>query len=180
MKLEEKTLKENVIFSGKIITVNCDEVLLPNGKTSKREVAYHHGGVCVVPLTKDGELLFVRQFRYPYREVVLELPAGKLEKGEDPYQAGLRELGEEAGVTTDEMVSLGKFYPTPGYCSEIIYLYLAENLTVTGQHLDEDEFLNVEKMPLKKALEMVMSGEIVDGKTQTAILKTAMLKGVTV
>ncbi len=179
MKLEEKTLKENVIFSGKIITVNCDEALLPNGKTSKREVVYHHGGVCVVPLTKEGELLFVKQFRYPYREVVLELPAGKLEKNENPYEAGLRELGEEVGVTTDEMISLGKFYPTPGYCSEIIHIYLAENLTVTGQHLDDDEFLDVEKIPLEKALKMVMSGEIVDGKTQTAILKTAMLKGVT-
>lgn len=179
MKLEEKTLKENVIFSGKIITVNCDEALLPNGKTSKREVVYHHGGVCVVPLTKNGELLFVKQFRYPYREVVLELPAGKLEKNENPYEAGLRELGEEVGVTTDEMISLGKFYPTPGYCSEIIHIYLAENLTVTGQHLDDDEFLDVEKIPLEKALKMVMSGEIVDGKTQTAILKTAMLKGVT-
>lgn len=179
MKLEEKTLKENVIFSGKIITVNCDEALLPNGKTSKREVVYHHGGVCVVPLTKEGELLFVKQFRYPYREVILELPAGKLEKNENPYEAGLRELGEEVGVTTDEMISLGKFYPTPGYCSEIIHIYLAENLTVTGQHLDDDEFLDVEKIPLEKALKMVMSGEIVDGKTQTAILKTAMLKGVT-
>lgn len=179
MELEEKTLKENVIYSGKIITVNCDEALLPNGRTAKREVVYHHGGVCVVPLTKDGELLFVRQFRYPYREVVLELPAGKLEKGEDPYEAGLRELGEEAGVTTEKMQSLGRFYPTPGYCSEIIHIYLAEELIVTKQHLDEDEFLNVEKIPLKKAVEMVMNGEIVDGKTQTAILKTAMLKGVT-
>lgn len=180
MELNEKTLKENVVFSGRIITVNCDEIVLPDGKTSKREVVYHHGGVCVVPLTKDGELLFVKQFRYPYREVVLELPAGKLEKNEDPYEAGLRELSEEVGFTTDKMLSLGKFYPTPGYCSEIIHLYLAENLICTGQHLDDGEFLTVEKIPLKKAVEMVMSGEILDGKTQTAILKTAILKGVTV
>lgn len=180
MELNEKTLKENVIFSGRIITVNCDEIALPDGKTSKREVVYHHGGVCVVPLTKDGELLFVKQFRYPYREVVLELPAGKLEKNEDPYEAGLRELSEEVGFTTDKMLSLGKFYPTPGYCSEIIHLYLAEDLICTGQHLDEGEFLTVEKIPLKKAVEMVMSGEILDGKTQTAILKTAILKGVMV
>lgn len=179
MQLSEKTLKENVVFSGRIITVNSDEIALPDGKTSKREVVYHHGGVCVAPLTSEDELMFVRQFRYPYREVVLELPAGKLELNEDPYEAGLRELGEEAGVTTDKMISLGRFYPTPGYCSEVIYIYFAENLTVTGQHLDDGEFLTVEKIPLKKALEMVMNGEIVDGKTQTAILKIAMLKGVT-
>ncbi|MDD6021434.1 MAG: NUDIX domain-containing protein [Acutalibacteraceae bacterium] len=180
MDFDEKTLNEKVVFSGRIITVNSDEVLLPNGRTSKREVVYHHGGVCVVPLTENNELLMVRQFRYPYREVILELPAGKLERGEDPYDAGLRELDEEVGVTTGEMRSLGRFYPTPGYCSEIIHIYLAENLTATHQHLDEDEFLSVEKIPLEKALGMVMSGEITDGKTQTAILKTAMLKGMTI
>lgn len=179
MELYEKTLKENEIFGGRIITVNRDEIELPNGKKSIREVVYHHGGVCVAPLTDEGDLIFVRQFRYPYREVLLELPAGKLEKGEDPYEAGLRELGEEAGVTTKKMLSLGKFYPTPGYCSETIHLYFAENLIVTGQHLDEGEFLNVEKIPLKKALEMVMNGEIVDGKTQAAVMKIAFLKGVT-
>ncbi len=180
MELYEKTLNENEIFSGRIITVNRDEIELPSGKKSIREVVYHHGGVCVAALTEKNELIFVRQFRYPYRETVLELPAGKLEKGEDPYEAGLRELGEEAGVTTDKMLSLGKFYPTPGYCSEIIHMYFAENLTVVGQHLDEGEFLNTEKIDLKKAVEMVMNGEIVDGKTQAAVLKVAMLKGVTV
>lgn len=180
MELYEKTLNENEIFSGRIIKVNRDEIELPNGKKSTREVVYHHGGVCVAALTEKDELIFVRQFRYPYREVVLELPAGKLEKGEDPYEAGLRELGEEAGVTSEKMLSLGKFYPTPGYCSEIIHLYFAENLTAVGQHLDDGEFLNVEKISLKKAVQMVMDGEIVDGKTQAAVLKTAMLKGVTV
>lgn len=178
MLLEEKTLKENIMFEGRIFTVRKDEVELPNGHKSTREVAYHNGGVCVAPLTKDNELIMVRQFRYPYKEVILELPAGKLEKGEDPYDAGMRELEEETGYVTDKMQSLGEFYPTPGYCSEIIYLYYADNLEYKKQNLDEDEFLNVETIKLDDAVKMVMNGEIKDGKTQAIILKLALIKGV--
>lgn len=178
MVLDEKTLKENVMFEGRIITVRKDEVELPNGHKSTREVAYHNGGVCVAPLTKDNELIMVRQFRYPYKEVILELPAGKLEKGENPYDAGMRELEEETGFVTEKMESLGKFYPTPGYCSEIIYLYYADNLEYKKQRLDEDEFLDVERIKLEDAVKMVMNGEIKDGKTQTIVLKLALIKGV--
>lgn len=178
MILDEKTLKENVIFEGRIFTVRRDEVQLPNGHTSIREVAYHNGGVCVAPLTEDNELIMVKQFRYPYKEVILELPAGKLEKGEDAYAAGMRELEEETGFVTDKMISLGRFYPTPGYCSETIYLYYADNLEYKKQKLDEDEFLNVEKIKLEDAVRMVMSGEITDGKSQAIILKLALIKGV--
>ena len=178
MLLEEKTLSENVMFEGRIFTVRKDEVELPNGHKSVREVAYHNGGVCVAPFTADNELIMVRQFRYPYREVILELPAGKLEKDEDPYDAGMRELEEETGFVTDKMKSLGKFYPTPGYCSEIIHLYYADNLEFRKQRLDEDEFLNVERIKLEDAVRMVMNGEIKDGKTQTIVLKLALIKGV--
>lgn len=177
-ELEEKTLKENVIFDGRIIQVREDDVILPNMQKAKREVAYHHGGVCVVPVTDGDEIIMVRQFRYPYKEIIYEIPAGKLEKGEDPYGAGMRELEEEAGVTADKLESLGKFYPTPGYCSEIIYMYLAENLSKSQQHLDEDEFLDVYRFKIKDAVRMIMDGEITDGKTQTAILKVAMKRGI--
>ena len=175
MDLTEKTLKKNYIYEGKIIAVRRDEALLPNGAQAIREVVEHHGGVCVAPLTADGELIFVEQFRYPYMEVVLELPAGKLEKGEDPFEAGKRELEEETGCVADDYIDCGKFYPSPGYCGEIIHLYAAYNLHKTQMNLDEDEFLNVIKIPVDKAAEMVMNNEIRDGKTQALVLKVANL-----
>lgn len=178
MDLSEKTIASETIFEGKIIKVKRDTVLLPDGKSSFREVVEHNGGVCVVPLTKDNKLIFVRQFRYPYKEVVLELPAGKLERGEDPKSAGLRELSEETGYITKYLKSLGVLYPTPGYCGEKIYMYLADKLEKNEQHLDEDEFLSVEEIELEKAVEMVMSGEIKDAKTQVMILKIARLLGI--
>ena len=122
MDLSEKTLQSQKIFDGRIIHVHVDTVELPNGHTSTREVVAHQGGVCIAALTEQNELLFVRQYRYPYREVVLELPAGKLEKGETPLENGKRELKEETGAQGKGYVSLGKMYPTPGYCGEIIHL----------------------------------------------------------
>lgn len=173
MNLEEKTLKKTYIYKGKIINVRADDAELPNGKTAKREVVEHPGGVTVAALTADNELMFVRQFRYPYSEVALELPAGKLEPGEDPLKAGKRELREETGAVAEKYFDLGKFYPTPGYCNEIIHMYAAKNLTFTDLDPDEDEFLAVEKIPLETAVEMVLGNEIRDGKTQAAVLKTA-------
>ena len=151
-------------------------MLLENGEEALREVVYHNGGVCVLPLTDEGGVIFVRQFRYPYKEEVLELPAGKLNKGEDPFESAVRELREETGAVAEKYTPLGKLYPTPGYCGEIITMYLAENLVFGEQALDEDEFLDMVKIPFEKAVEMVLAGEIPDAKTQTAILKTKLLK----
>lgn len=176
MAFSEKTLSVKTIFEGKIIGVHVDDVELSDGKKSIREVVEHSGGVCVAPLTDEGELLMVRQFRYPFSRELLELPAGKLEKGEDPLAAGIRELEEECGVVADKIISLGDIYPTVAYCSEIIRMFAATSLHKTHQHLDEGEFLGVEKVKFSDALEMVMSGKIRDAKTVAAILKIARLK----
>lgn len=175
MKLTEKTLKQTEKFDGKIINVHLDDVELENGELTFREVVDHPGGVCVAVLSDKDELYFVRQFRYPYKEIVLELPAGKLERGEDPFDAMKREQQEETGTTASNYVSLGKLYPSPGYCSEIIHMWACRAKTEGEQNLDADEFLEVEKLPLKKAVDMVLENEIYDSKTQVAILKTARL-----
>ena len=175
-QLIEKTLAQHVVFEGRIITVRNDEALLPNGKTARREVVAHPGGVCVAALTEKEELLFVRQFRYPYGKIVTELPAGKLERGEDPLKAGIRELKEETGASAEKVVSLGMLYPSPGYCGEIIHLYLATGLRFGELSPDDDEFLDVLRIPLDKAVQMVMAGELPDSKTQTAVLKVMLLK----
>ena len=177
MELTEKTLREEYIYNGRIIRLRRDDAQLPNGETATREVIEHNGGVCVAALTDDDELLMVRQFRYPYKETLLEIPAGKRDSiNEDPFECGLRELSEETGATAKDFYFLGKLYPSPGYCGEIIWMYAAKNLTFGESHTDEDEFLEVEKIPLEKAVNMVLSGEITDAKTQTAILKLKLLK----
>ncbi len=172
MNLTEKQIDGKYIFKGKIISLRVDNALLPNGETAVREVVEHGGGVCIVPLTENNEILMVEQFRYPYSEVVLEIPAGKREKDEDPMKCGIRELREETGATAQKFEFLGELYPSPGYCGEIIYMYLATELSYGDTDFDDDEFLEVKRVPLKKAVEMIMSGEIKDSKTQTAILKT--------
>ena len=175
MDMTEKMIERKTIFEGRIINVYNDTVVLPNGKHSTREVVEHHGGVCIAALTERNTLLFVRQFRYPYGKVLLELPAGKLEKGEEPLAAGLRELEEECGVAAEKVIPMGEVYPTVAYCTEIIHLYLAKGLKKTHQHLDEGEFLSVEEIELSKAVELVMNGEIADSKTVALVLKTARL-----
>ena len=178
MELTEKTLNEEYIYKGRIIKVRRDEVELPNGHKSMREVVEHSGGVCVLPLTDRDEVIFVRQFRYPYKEVILEIPAGKRDHGEEsPLECGKRELAEETGAKADKYTSLGELYPSPGFCGEVIYMFLATGLTFGDTNPDEDEFLNVEKIPFDKALDMVLSDEIKDSKTQCALMKAAILLG---
>ena len=167
----EKRLSSETKFEGRVITVTLDRVELENGGTSTREVVRHHGGAGVAALNDEGEIYLVRQYRYALDRELIEIPAGKLEKGEDPLEAAKRELGEEAGLAAAEYRDLGYIIPTCGYCSETIYLYAAKGLSPVGQHLDADEFLSVFTLPLDKAAEMVLSGEITDSKTVAAVLK---------
>ncbi len=178
MHLDEKTLSSEVKYEGKIFTITHDLVELENGSTAVRDVLLHHGGVCVIPITENNEVYMVKQFRYPFRTVTLEVPAGKLKKGEDHSECGRRELLEETGCICSEYIYLGEMYPTPAYNTEITHMYLAKGLEITRQSLDEDEFLDVVTLPLSKAVEMVMSGEIKDGKTQIVILKAARMLGI--
>lgn len=178
MHLDEKTLRSDTIYEGPIFTITHDTVELENGCEAIRDVLLHHGGVCVIPVTEDNEVLLVKQFRYPFRTVTLEVPAGKLEKGEDHAECGRRELLEETGCKCSEYTYLGEMLPTPAYNSEITYMYLAKGLSYEKQSLDPDEFLDVEKIPLAEALRLVMDGSIRDGKTQIAILKAARLLGI--
>lgn len=175
MHLYEKTLKSEEIYDGRIIQIKKDTVLLENGTQAVREVIMHPGGVGIVPLTKNGDILLVRQFRYPHGKALLEIPAGKLNYGEDPFECGKRELLEETGAQADNYTFLGELYPTPAYLDEIIYMYLATNLHFSEQNLDDDEFLEVVRMPLDEAVQMVLSGEIKDAKTQAALLKAKLL-----
>ncbi|HOO25140.1 MAG TPA: NUDIX hydrolase [Clostridiales bacterium] len=176
MELREKTLEQSYIYKGKVINLRLDKNELPNGKTGMREIVEHSGGVCVAALTKKDELIFVRQYRSPYEEIVTELPAGKIDKGEDPLTCGKRELLEETGATAGRYIDLGRFYPTPGYCGETIYLYGALDLEFSEQAPDEDEFLEVVRLPLQEAVQMVLENKLPDGKTQTAVMKLNVLK----
>ncbi len=171
MDFTEKTISTREIYNGRIVHLKEDTVLLPDGKTAGRELVVHSGGVGVIAIDGDGNVLTVTQYRKPYDELVLEIPAGKLEPGEEPKAAGLRELREETGYAAEKCTFIGKSYPTPGYCSEIIHLYLAENLSWKGQQLDEGEFVEVKKIPLDTLVEMVMNNEIFDAKTCIAVLK---------
>ena len=173
----EAMLESKEIFNGRVIRVTLDKVQLEDGTTSTREVVHHHGGACVLPVDADGNVTMVRQFRYALGEELWELPAGKLEAGEDPFEAAKRELSEECGLTADTYTELGVVYPTVGYDSERIYLWAAEGLHTVGQHLDAGEFLDVVKMPFAQALGLVMDGTIKYSKTQIALLKYAQLRG---
>lgn len=176
MNLTEKTLKKEYQYQGKILKMRVDEVELPNGNTATREVVEHPGGVTIAALTDNNELLFVRQFRYPYETVLLELPAGKLDPGENqPLEAAKRELQEETGGVGKDYISLGTFYPSAGFCDEVLHLYFCKVASIGASHPDEDEFIEPILIPIEKAVEMVLNNEIPDGKTQVAVLKAAML-----
>lgn len=176
MNLNETTLSTVRHFEGRILNLRVDTVRLPNENTATREVIEHNGGVCIAALTDKRELLFVRQYRHPYGKVLLELPAGKLDsKEEDRLSAAIRELREETGAVAQNVQFLGELYPAPGYCDEILTLYLATGLSFGDTDPDEDEFLQIERIPLDKAVNMVLNGEIPDGKTQALVLKVAAL-----
>ena len=174
MDYTEKTLSAKEIFRGRIVTVHVDEVSLPDGRTSVREIVDHNGGAAILPVDEEGNAYCVRQYRYAAGDTLLEAPAGKLEPGEDPLTCAARELGEETGFTAEEIVPLGAFWPTQGYCRERIHIYLALGLKKGRMHLDVGEFLHVEKYPLEELLEMTLDGRIDDCKTVIAIVRAKL------
>lgn len=172
MKDFEKTSSRNYIYKGKILNLRCDDVYFENGEKAKREIVEHRGGVCILPLTKNNEILFVKQYRYAYEKEILELPAGKLEINELPDEAIIREMNEEIGGYDAKIIKIGEMYPSPGYTNEIIYLYYTDDFkTDYIQNLDHDEFLDIVNIDYKKAYEMFDNGEIVDAKTAVLLAR---------
>ena len=171
MELIEKQLDSTQLYDGKIVRLYRDRVELPNGKEAFREVVRHPGGVIILPVDNEGCVRMVRQFRYPYGRVILEIPAGKLEYGEEPFSAAVRELSEEIGATAGNWTELGKLLPTPGFCDEVQHLYLARDLTFGEVHPDEDEFLEQVKLPFAEAYAMAADGRLQDSKTVVALLR---------
>jgi len=175
MDLIEKKLRSQLKFKGKIIEVHHDDILLPNGEESLREIVKHPGGVCIAAQNENGDFLVVEQFRYTFNTILLEFTAGKLEPNENPLDAANRELIEETGYEAIEMTSLGLLYPSPGYLGEIIHLYYAPKTKFVGQKLDHHEFLNVKTYTLDQLIDLVMKDELRDSKTIALIMKLSQL-----
>jgi ADP-ribose pyrophosphatase len=170
-KLEEKTIKSEEIFSGKIVSLHLQEVELPNGKTSKREIIKHPGAVAIIAVTNENKIIMVEQYRKALERVIVEIPAGKLEKGEEPASCARRELEEETGYECESLELLTSFYTSPGFADEIVHVYLAKGLTKkeNSAALDEDEFVNLEELTLEEALQYVKEQKIYDAKTIYAV-----------
>lgn len=178
MDLSEKMVSSQTIFEGKIIKVTLDQARLPDGSLAAREVVYHPGGVAVLALDEDKTVYLVKQYRYPLQQLLLELPAGKLDHGSEEALLGAqRELSEETGLEAAEWTYLGHTLASPGFCTEALHMYLARGLTRKKQHLDEDEFLDVVTMPFDQLVKQVMDGTITDGKTVSTTLKVKVLLG---
>ena len=175
MELTEKKTEELSRYHGLILDVRVDGIVLPDGKSAKREVVEHPGGVTVLPLDAQGMVYCVRQYRYVFSRETLEVPAGKLEPGEAPIAAAKRELSEETGITAERWDDLGSIQTSPGFCTEQLWLYLARDLHFGSAHPDEGEFLNVEKHSLGELAELAMQGRLMDAKTVAAVLKAERL-----
>ncbi len=173
---EEKTLQSELIFDGAVLHLYRDEVGLPDGGRGFREYCKHNGGVCAVAITDNNEVLLVEQYRYAHGEVVTELPAGKLEAGEEPDAAIVRELKEETGAECKKLTYLGEMYPSPALMDEVIHMYLAEELSFGEQRLDEGEFLNCKRVHIDALVDMILAGKIKDAKTQTAVLRARLMR----
>ncbi len=174
MNLEEKTVSGETVFRGRIVEIRHDKVLLANGREAYREVVKHPGGVTILPLTAEGDVIMVRQYRYPFEEVLLEVPAGKLDPGETPLDCARRELHEETGYGAEKMTFLGAIYPSPGFCDEVLYLYLAQELQKGVACPDDDEILAVERVPFSDLIHWIMEDKVRDAKTVAAALKSKL------
>lgn len=167
-----RVVKSEILFKGKVFDLKVDEIEY-NGSGNKgiREVAVHPGGAVVVPVKDDGKIVFVKQFRYPLQKTLIELPAGKLDEGEDPYVCASRELTEETGYTAGEVIKLGKIYTTPGFCTEVLHIYLAKDLTLGEVNREEGEYgMEVLELTQEEIGKKIANGEIVDGKTLSGLL----------
>jgi len=167
----EKQIKTETVYRGMIVNVRNDIAGLQNGNQAEREVVEHPGGVGIVPVTNDNKILMVRQYRYPMEEELLEIPAGKLGEGEDPFECAVRELSEETGCTAGKYVDLGVIYPSPGFCRESLYLYLALDLRDGEMHLDENELLCVERLGIDELIDKIMANELPDAKSVIGVFK---------
>ncbi len=177
MVYEEKTVSSEMIFEGRVIKTRLDKIELPDGKLASREIIEHPGGVGVVAITDKDEIILVKQFRKPIEKAIYEIPAGKLDPGEHHRDCGLRELKEETGMQAEKFEYLGFIYSSPGFTNEKIHLYSAEDLVQGETEFDEDEYLDIIKIPLDKAYQMVLDGELNDAKSVYGILKYVALKG---
>ena len=174
--LREECVASKLIFDGRVVHLYVDRVRLPDGREAEREYMRHIGAVCVLPLDRDGTVHCVRQYRYPHAEVLLEIPAGKLDsRTEDRAAAAVRELREETGFRCGKLTFLGDIYTSPAILDEVIGLYLAEDLTPGETQFDDDEFLAPVGIPLERLVDSVMAGEIPDAKTQLAVLRVREL-----
>ena len=172
MTFKEETLDSQLIYEGAIMNVRKDTVTVRDGKTSFREIVEHNGGAAVVALKENGNVVMVKQFRKPFERDVLEIPAGKIEKGEDPKETVIRELKEETGYTADNVELLCKFAPSVGYTTEVLYIYKATGLTPGETDFDPQESLDTVEYPLSEVVDMIKEGKIMDGKTMVGILLT--------
>ncbi|MFY9413380.1 MAG: NUDIX hydrolase [Tepidanaerobacteraceae bacterium] len=170
MEFYETTLSSKQMFSGNLLKLRVDEVLLPNGRKSTREIVEHPGAVAVVAITENDEVLMVRQYRKAIERELLEIPAGKLEEGESREVCVERELMEETGYFPNELTYLTSFYTSPGFSNEILHLFIAKNLIKKSRDADFDEYLQAEKVPFEEAINKIRTGEIVDSKTITGLL----------
>jgi len=165
-----KTIQSNLIYQGKVFSIRQDQVELPNGKTMKVDIVQHHGAVVILPIDEDKNIWFVRQYRHPAGEHLLELPAGTLDPGEVPLDCAHREIREEIGMTAEHIIPIGEFYDAPGYSTEYLYIYLATNLTTAPLPPDEDEIIDVVKIPVKQVYELALQGQLRDAKTLATLL----------